>query len=101
MNREPLMDRRRLVLATSSAVGLSGSGALPSRSVQAQVVRSRGPEYAGAMTVMWRRVHWVGQEVSRLMAAQNRSDEEWRIDVLAPFTVVTTVRDAARAIVPP
>jgi hypothetical protein len=53
------------------------------------------------MTVMWRTVQWVLQEVSRLMAAQERSDEEWRIDVLAPFAAVTSVRDAARAIVPP
>jgi hypothetical protein len=95
------MDRRRLVLAASSAAGRSGSGVLPRGSVRAQVVRSRSPEYAGAMTVMWRTVQWVLQEVSRLMAAQDRSDEEWRIDVLAPFAVVTTIRDAARAIVPP
>jgi hypothetical protein len=50
---------------------------------------------------MWRSVQWVLQEVSRLLAAQDRSDEEWRIDVLAPFAAVTTVRDAARTIVPP
>ncbi len=95
------MDRRRLVFAASSAAGLAGSGVLTPGSVLAQVVRSRSPEYAGAMTVMWRTVQWVLQEVSRLMAAQDRSNEEWRIDVLAPFAVVTTVRDAARAIVPP
>ena len=95
------MDRRRLVRAAVSAAGLSGSGALTPGSVRAQAVRSRSPEYAGAMTVMWRTVQWVLQEVSRLMAAQERSDEEWRIDVLAPFAAVTSVRDAARAIVPP
>jgi hypothetical protein len=95
------MDRRRLVLAASFTAGLAGSGVLTPGSVLAQVVRSRSPEYAGAMSVMWRTVQWVLQEVSRLMAAQNRSDEEWRIDVLAPFAVVTTIRDASRAIVPP
>ncbi|HLL50439.1 MAG TPA: hypothetical protein VK356_07205, partial [Thermomicrobiales bacterium] len=41
------------------------------------------------------------QEVLRLLVAQNRTDEEWRIDVLAPFAVVETIREAARGIIPP
>ena len=100
-DRESGMDRRRLILALSSSVGLFTSGALTPRSLLAQTVRSRSPEYVGAMTVMWRTVQSARQEVLRLMAAQNRTNEEWRIDVLAPFAVVETIREAARGIVPP
>ena len=95
------MDRRRLLLALSSSVGLLTSCALTPRSLLAQTVRSRSPEYVGAMTVMWRTVQSARQEVLALLVAQNRTNEEWRIDVLAPFAVVETIREAARGIVPP
>lgn len=95
------MDRRRLVLAVSCSVGLLTSSALTPRSLLAQTARFRSPEYIGAMTVMWRIVQSAREDVSRLLAAQNRTNEEWRIEVLAPFAAVETVRDAARGIVPP
>ena len=95
------MDRRRLVLVLSSSVGLLTSGVLTPQAVLAQSVRARSPEYVGAMTVMWRTVQSARQEVLRLLIAQNRTNEEWRIDVLAPFAVVETIREAARGIVPP
>ena len=95
------MDRRRLLLALSSSVVLLTSRALTPRSLLAQTVRSRSPEYVGAMTVMWRTVQSARQEVSRLLAVQDQTAEEWRIDVLAPFAVVETMREVARGIVPP
>jgi hypothetical protein len=95
------MDRRRLVLTASSAAALSGSATFVPNGALSQAVRSSVPEYVGAMTIMRRTVDWVEQEVSRLMAAQDREDEDWRIDVLAPFATVEAVRDAGRTVVPP
>ncbi|HZG65754.1 MAG TPA: hypothetical protein VEZ12_03370 [Herpetosiphonaceae bacterium] len=95
------MDRRRLVLTTSSAAALSTAAALAPRTAEGQALRSRAPEYVGAMTVVRRSLQWVRQEVARLMDAQQRDDEEWRIDVLAPFAAVEALRDASRAIIPP
>ena len=95
------MDRRRLVRAAPLVAALSGTGALVPGGALGQITRSSVPEYVGAMTVLRRSIRWVEQEVARLMDAQDREDEEWRIDVLAPFAVVDTVRDAALAIVPP
>ena len=95
------MDRRRLVLAASSAAALSGSATLAPNAALTQTVRSPVPEYVGSMTIMRRTIDWVEQEVSRLMAVQDRDDEEWRIDVLAPFAAVEAVREAGRTIVAP
>ena len=95
------MDRRRLILAVSTSLGLLTSGALTPWAVLAQTVRARSPEYVGAMTVMWHTVQSARQEVSRLLAVQDQTTEEWRIDVLAPFAVVETMREVARGIVPP
>ena len=95
------MNRRRLALAASSAAVLSGSAALAPIAVVSQATRSPVPEYVGAMTVMWRSVQWFQREVSQLMDEQNREDEEWGIDVLAPFAVVDAVREAGRMIAPP
>ena len=94
------MDRRRLVLAVSSAAVVSTSAAL-APSAAFQVVRSSVPEYVGAMTIMRRNADWVLDEVSRLMTIEDRDDEEWRIDVLAPFAVVEAIREAGRTIAPP
>ena len=95
------MDRRRLVLAASSAAALTGSATLAPNGALTQVVRSSVPEYVGSMIIMRRSVDWVEQEVERLLADQNREDEDWRIDVLAPFAVVEAVQEAGRTIVPP
>ena len=95
------MDRRQLVRLASSAAALSGAAALAPNVALSQAPRYSVPEYVGAMTVMRRSVQWVQQEVTRLLDAQDREDEEWRIDVLAPFAAVDVVRDAALAIVPP
>jgi hypothetical protein len=95
------MDRRRLVLAASSAAALSGSAALAPHGALTQAVRTSVLEYVGAMTIMLRTLDWVQHEVSRLLAEQNREDEEWRIDVLAPFAAVEAVREAGRTIVAP
>ena len=95
------MERRRLILAVSTSLGLLTSGALTPWAVLAQTVRAKSPEYVGAMTVMWRTVQSARQEVSRLLAVQDQTTEEWRIDVLAPFAVVETMREVARGIVPP
>lgn len=95
------MDRRRLVLGASSAAALSGAAALVPGAAVSQVIRSSVPAYVGAMTVMRRSADWVLQEVDLLLAEQDREDEEWRIDVLAPFAAVAAVREAGRTIVPP
>jgi hypothetical protein len=95
------MDRRRLILAASSATALTGSATLAPSGALTQVVRSSVPEYLGAMTIMRRSIAWVQREVSRLMVDQDRDDEEWRIDVLAPFAAVDALREAGRTIVPP
>src|SRR4051812_32680323 len=95
------MDRRRLVLMASSTAALSGPAALIPSAAAAQVIRSSVPEYVGAVTVMRRTADWVVDEVTRLLDEQNRDDEEWRIDVLAPFAAVDAIREAGRAIAPP
>jgi len=95
------MDRRRLVLGVSSAAAVSGVAALVPSAAVSQVTRSSVPAYVGSMTVMRRSVEWVLQEVTPLLAEQNREDEEWRIDVLAPFAAVDAVREAGRTIIPP
>ena len=95
LNKMAGMNRRRLVLGASAAAAM-----LPSATA-AQIVRSSVPEYVGAITVMRRTTRWVEQEVTRLLDAQNREDEEWRIDVLAPFAAVEAVREAGRTIAPP
>src|SRR3712207_9564244 len=101
LEKEARMDRRQPVRRALSAAALSGAVALVPTVTLSQAPRSSVPEYVGAMTVMRRSVQWVQQEVTRLMADQNREDEEWRIDVLAPFAVVDAIREAALAIVPP
>ena len=95
------MNRRHLVRAAASGVGLLPSGGLAPPFALAQTVRTGSPEYIGAMTVMWRSVRSARQDISRLLSEPNREDEEWRIDVLAPFAVVVAVRDTTRTIVPP
>ncbi len=95
------MDRRRLVLAASSAAALTGSATLAPQGALTQVVRSSVPEYVGAMSIMRRSVDWVEREVSRLLAEENWDDEEWQIDMLAPFAAVEAVREAGRSIVAP
>jgi hypothetical protein len=95
------MDRRRLVFAASSAAAVSSPAALAPHGALSQVIRSAVPEYVGAMTIMRRSVDWVEQEVTRLLADEDREDEDWRIDVLAPFAAVEAVREAGRSIIPP
>jgi hypothetical protein len=50
---------------------------------------------------MRRQADWVLQEVTELLDGQDRDNEEWRIDVLAPFAVVDALRQSGRTIVPP
>ncbi len=94
------MNRRRLVFTASSAAALSTSVAL-SQGTSVQAARTSLPQYVGALTIMRRHADWVLQEVTRLLEAQDRDDEEWRIDVLAPFAIVDALRESGRTIVAP
>src|SRR5215204_5072072 len=94
------MNRRRLVFTASSAAALSTSVTL-GQDVSVQAARASVPQYVGALTIMRRHADWVLQEVTRLLDAQDRDNEEWRIDVLAPFAIVDALRASGRTIVPP
>jgi hypothetical protein len=94
------VNRRRLVLTAPSAAALSTSVAL-GQGVTVEATRTSVPQYVGALTIMRRQADWVLQEVTALLDAQERDDEEWRIDVLAPFAVVEAMRQSGRTIVPP
>ena len=89
------MDRRQLVSAASIAAVL-----LVPRGALGQATRSSVPEYVAASIALRRCLNWAQQEVERLLDAQDRQNEEWRIDVLAPFAVVDAVREAALAVSP-
>ena len=94
------MNRRRLVLTASSAAALSTAVAL-GQDTSVQAARTSVPQYVGALTIMRRQADWVLQEVTEQLDTQDRDDEEWRIDVLAPFAVVDALRQSGRTIVPP
>jgi len=96
------MDRRRLVLAATSAAAVSVSDAMGQGvGVEKAKNNTAQSEYVGALTIMRRHADWVLQEVSALLAAEDRDDEEWRIDVLAPFGAVEALRESGRTLVPP
>jgi hypothetical protein len=94
------VNRRRLVLTASSAAALSTTVAL-GQDTSVEAARTSVPQYVGALTIMRRQADWVLQEVTELLDVQVRDDEEWRIDVLAPFAVVDALRQSGRTIVPP
>jgi hypothetical protein len=94
------VNRRRLVLTASSAAALSTTVAL-GQDTSVQAARTSVPQYVGALTIMRRQADWVLQEVTELLDGQDRDNEEWRIDVLAPFAVVDALRQSGRTIVPP
>ena len=94
------MNRRRLVLTATSAAALSTAAAL-GQDTTVQAARTSVPQYVGALTIMRRQADWVLQEVTALLDTQDRDDEEWRIDVLAPFAVVVALRQSGRTVVPP
>jgi hypothetical protein len=94
------VNRRRLVLTTSSAAALSTTVAL-GQGTSVEAARTSVPQYVGALTIMRRQADWVLQEVTERLDTQDRDDEEWRIDVLAPFAVVDALRQSGRTIVPP
>jgi hypothetical protein len=96
------MDRRRLVIASSTSGALSASTSL-GQGVGGERARTRTAqaEYVGALTIMRRHADWVLEEVTTLLDAEDRDDEEWRIDVLAPFGAVEALRASGRSLVPP
>jgi hypothetical protein len=96
------MDRRRIVLAASSAAAVSISAAA-GQGVEVERARTKPAvsEYVGALTIMRRHADWVLEEVTTLLDAEDRDDEEWRIDVLAPFGAVDALRESGRSLVPP
>ena len=97
------MNRRRLVLTGSSAAAVSASAAL-GQDVgveKAKNAKTATPEYTGALTIMRRQADWVLEETTRLLDARDRDDEEWRIDVLAPFAAVASLRESGQSLVAP
>ena len=94
------MNRRRLVLTATTAAALSSTVA-HSQGTTVEAVRTSIPQYVGALTIMRRQAEWVLHEVAELLDAPDRNDEEWPIDVLAPFAIVAALRASGRTIVPP
>jgi hypothetical protein len=100
LERRAAVNRRRLIFTAPSAAAIATAVAL-GQGTTVEAARTSVPQYVGALTIMRRQADWVLQEVAGLLDAQARDDEEWRIDVLAPFAVVDALRQSGRTIVPP
>jgi hypothetical protein len=93
------MDRRRLFLAAAAA-----TAAFVPRIVRAQDSDADANLYTGSIVAINHMMTYFFEEVTRLtenFGMAQMTDEEWRVDILAPFSIPRAAQQALLEITPP
>src|SRR5688572_20171382 len=95
---EGIMDRRRFV-----AAGTLVAGVVP-RQANAQNEYQEGCQYRGSIFVIFSLLVWMMEEVSQVTETSTEADyidEQFRVDLLAPFGVAKAAQEAIAMLNPP
>jgi hypothetical protein len=94
------MDRRRFVVAVAAAAPAAVSAKL----ARAQDTDAEFQQYIGSITAIMNMLGWFFDEVGTLTSNSTEADyvdEEWRLDVLGPFSIALAAQEVIATLDPP